>query len=523
MGEDVDIRYALPVSCVRATGTVTFTTDSLLAESQVVPEAVAALDVIAGARNQVLHADAGRTSDTKMSFSFTEDGRLTSAGVSSAGQGGKIILGVAGVGAAAAALALGLPGALVGGAALGAAEIARREGLEAAPDEPEVEEPEVEDPELAAYAEEHKAAWELRQRYTTLLEAVTEKIADAGDQAVGATSDDDLAAAVTRLRLWRSVLPLLRAELELLNEHYRAWRATKIHTRTETHERILTLDTLSSAAATVAPDGTVGFSADPSDAPAVAEVRSVWNRLGLLVTVDPLVRATPPSEATRTNKILVRTPRRVTLDIFERTDDEKAVLQESRPHLVLDAASEDTEVELPKKWLGESDVELTFAPSGALIGLGSKGTGAAAALAETLGSLPETISGGVTQAKSITDAVVGLRGTAADQRLAQLDREVKTKQQELANAGLLATEGTHVELERLKREAELLTQHKAIRDATPGAPDAVADEIARLRQQVELLTQQREVSVAARQLEAETALAEARLDLERRRGDSSTR
>ena len=207
------------------------------------------------------------------------------------------------------------------------------------------------------------------------------------------------------------------------------------------------------------------------------------------------------------------------MSTYERQDG-KAVLQESRTQLVLDDACEHRLVELPEAWIEDENVELTFSDNGALTGIVGSDTSGVASLAETLGSVPGTVSDALGKAKSITDTIAGLRSAATDQRLAQIEKEVKIKQQELAQAGLLATEGTYVELEKLKRQADILTQQKTIREATPAAAvaDPVADEIARLRQQIELLTAQREHSLAQRRFTAETELAAIERELERRRG-----
>jgi hypothetical protein len=509
VSDDIVIDYALPVSHVRIASTITETHDSLDPKDPAprTPESVAVLEPGAGPRDRIVQIDPGWIGDSKLSFKFTEEGRLVSASATATGQGGKVILGVAGLGAAAAGLFLGVPGILATGAGLAA--------VQAAVDGTETEEAKR-DPVAEAYAREHPEEFALRKRYAELVTDAVSKVKEAAERANDAAEESALQRAASDLRVWRLFLRVLRVELDTLDEHFRAWRATKISTRTEAHERLISLNTLCRAAPTVNAEGEVAFSGDE---PAVQEVRDAWEQLGILVTVGTCPKADADSEPqARRNELVVRYPRRVTMSTYER-EDGKAVLQESRTQLVLDDACPHRVVELPEAWIENESVEFTFSDAGALTGIIGSDTSGVASLAETLGSVPGTVSDALGKAKSITDAVVGFRSAATDQRLAQIEKAVKIKQQELAQAGLLATEGTHVELEKLKRQADILTQQKTIRDATPAAvvADPVADEIARLRQQIELLTAQREQSVAQRQLTAETALAAIEQELERRR------
>jgi hypothetical protein len=375
------------------------------------------------------------------------------------------------------------------------------------------------DPVAEAYAREHPHEFALRKRYAELGTDAVSKVKEAAERATAAGDESALQRAVSDLRVWQLFLRVLRAELDVLDEHFRAWRATKITTRTETHERLISLNTLCQAEPTVNAEGEVEFSDDAADAPAVQQVRDAWDNLGILVTVGTCPKADDKSKPhARRNSLVVRYPRRVTMSTYERQDD-KPVLQESRTQLVLDDACEHRLVELPEAWIEDENVELTFSDNGVLTGIVCSDTSGVASLAETLGSVPGTVSDALGKAKSITDTIAGLRSAATDQRLAQIEKEVKIKQQELAQAGLLATEGTHVELEKLKRQADILTQQKTIREATPAAvvADPLADEIARLRQQIELLTAQREHSLAQRRLTTEAELATIERELERRR------
>lgn len=462
-GDDLTIRYALPVSAVRVSATVTFTTDELVDDgtTQRTVEAAATLEVVAGPRNQTIIADAGRFAAAKASFALTEDGRLTSASARSEGGAGKLLLGAAKLGAVGAALAVGgAPGAMLAAGAVAAA------GAD------EDREAEPADPILDAYRREHPEEWELRARYTEVLKSAVHGIADATEEWSGAEGEDRK-PALERMRTQRKIAAVARSELEWLDRHFEAWRATKVSVRTETHEQLLELEAL---AGITVDNGGVNFGERGTKA------RKVWEDFDILVTVSEAQRSAPEGEK-RTNQALVRVPRRATVSVYER-QGEQAVLRESRSALVLDDACETWTIELPKRALGDAEVNLNFAASGAWTGISTASTSGAAALADTLGQLPETIGGAVTTAKSFHTELAGLRSLGSEQRLAQLERELKVRQTELAKAGLLATEGSFVELEKLKREADLIAQRKAI---APTVADPIDAEIASLRQQVQLL------------------------------------
>jgi len=297
-------------------------------------------------------------------------------------------------------------------------------------------------------------------------------IADAAEEWIGAEGEDRK-PALERMRALRMVAAVARSELEWLDRHFEAWRATKVSVRTETHEQLVKIDAL---AGITVDNGAVDFGERG------VKARRVWEDFDILVTVSGVQCSAPEGEK-RTNQILVRVPRRAIISVYER-DGDQALLRESRPALVLDDACETWPIELPKRALGDAEVNLSFAASGAWTGISTASTSGAAALADTLGQLPETVGGAVTTAKTLHTELAGLRSLGSEQRLAQLERELKVRQTELAKAGLLATDGSFVELEKLKREADLIAQRKAI---APAVADPVDAEIASLRQQVQLL------------------------------------
>jgi hypothetical protein len=132
-----------------------------------------------------------------------------------------------------------------------------------------------------------------------------------------------------------------------------------------------------------------------------------------------------------------------------------------------------------------------FSSLGALVGYTSKHTSEAAGLADTVSGIPTAVVGSLEQSKKLLDGISALRTQGLDSRLATLKTQVELKQQEITESGLLATEASFGELQRLKQEAEILQQKKTIGDLT-AAPDPNASLLADLKQQIELLSAQQE-------------------------------
>jgi hypothetical protein len=115
-----DLTYALPVLCVRVEGTIAETTDDVLKTAASVPEATVTLHVHGLLRDQTLRIKTGFLRDTSIALELTDDGRLKSTDAESAGQLGKVVLGVVGAGATVAGL-LASPAATAATAAAAAA------------------------------------------------------------------------------------------------------------------------------------------------------------------------------------------------------------------------------------------------------------------------------------------------------------------------------------------------------------------------------------------------------------------
>jgi hypothetical protein len=439
-----ELSYALPVSCIGVDGTVTHTVDRVLDTTDRLPEVAVTLHVHGIVRNQTLRIRTGALRDTSVSFELQQDGRLRSTSAESTGQLGRTLLGVAGAGAALAAVVTGAgPVAGLAGAAtagiVGGREIAGPDRLQPREQTPEQKV-------ATAYRLAHREVAEARERYGALIDRASEELA----AAVGQVLAGEGATSMAEVRRLRAVLKILRAEIAPLNEHFKAWRATTIGTRTERHQRCFSLDALRAARVEVGRD-TVAFAGV-----AEAAVRAAWTELGVVVTMDPPGQPVADAESTRQNAIVVRYPRRVRLAVYEKVDG-RPVLREERPHLVVDAASETGVVPLRRSLWARRSVGLKFGELGVLTSYAQGSTSSLAAIGDTAGALPAAIAGGLEQGAKLDAAHL-------DAQLDMATTRVKLKQQELAAAGLAATEADYAELRKLKQEAAMATARKTIQD-----------------------------------------------------------
>lgn len=475
-----ELTYALPMSYTSLEGGVTVTEDSVLGSGPAsAPETTVSLSVGADTRDQTVTLKTGGLFDTAASFEVTDDGRLKSAESESTGQLGKVVLGVVGAGSVVAGLATGVPAgslaALIGGAA------ARHEIAPANRPAPETPEAKI----ATAYRTKFPSEADHRATYLDLVKRTVTRIAELSERLVGDQPDNERWRDAAELRHLRALLPDLRAELDRLNEHFGAWRATTIATRVEKLERRFPLDKLHAAAVKITETGIE--TGDP-------EVAAAWEQLGVAVLIEPVPGEAASGEVkrvgkeSRENEIIVRVPRVVRVSIYERADG-KPVLREQGEHPVMDSACETELVKLRRSWWAKRKVAVGFSDLGAMKSYSHSSESSASAAATTLGSLPEAVSGGLEQAAKVRTQLATLTSADLDAQLSRAKKRVELKQQELTAAGLTATEKDHAELERLKQEAEMASKRKSIvtDTAKPAAPDPSATEIASLKQQVELM------------------------------------
>jgi hypothetical protein len=459
----LELNYALPLSRLSIESDVTVTNDSVLDEEKSTPLTTVSLEVGAASRDQTLEATTSFFRDTAIQLDLTDDGRLTSTALESTGELGKVVVGVVGFGVAA-----------VGAAA----HLMMMEGR------PKAATDKVED----EFAKANPDVARLRSGYIDLIAETTGQIAEIATQLPNADASMKR-KLIDRLGYLEGLLPVLRGELEKLNETFRAWRATTVVTRHESHQLFIDLDEAQTKGVTV-----TGGQVDLSNASRAA--RTAWNDLGVAIVVEsPCSPPTNPvSAAKRKDAVLVRIPRQTTVSIYGKASDGRAVLRERKIHLVMDSCCETREIGLRKSLWTKRSVTLGFDELGALTSFKRQSDSAAAAAATTLGSLPATVADSLEAAGKIRSGLASLRAGGVEEELSRVKTEVELKQQELARAGLAATQKDHDELERLKQRAEILEQRKKIHEDTAiPVTDPAGTEISDLKQQVELTRLQLEL------------------------------
>jgi len=476
----LDLSYFLPTSRFRVSSSVTTTWDTILEPTGVgrrVPETTVALEIGPSERSRTLKVPAGWFRNAGASFSLTDEGLLVSSAVESSGQLGKVLIGAVGVAATVAGAMVSPAGAL--GAAAGALYIAKSaEDGEKAPEDP------PEKREADAFEAQHPQAAALRGRLTTAIASLENEAIGLAEKIANPPEGESATDLYRRLRKTQAASQILQAKLDRVNDLFKTWRATTIHTSTTQYERLLTLAEVRKAQAEVDDAGQLQFAAD-----APQRVKSAWRDFGMALAVDEVLPETEPGEgAPGEAEILVRKPRMVTVNLYEKGAGDKAVLKESKPHLVMDSHCEVTKVELRESVWAKRSVTVGFSDLGALKSYAYQADSTAAAIAETASALPGTATASLENVLKAREALGSLESSDVKQELAKVKAEVELKQQELAREGLKATSADYATLERLKQRAATLEQRKAIRGLQPAETDPVAAEIAELKQKVELLT-----------------------------------
>lgn len=480
----LEVRYALPESRIRLSSTVTVTEDTLFGSKTTVPQTVVALEIGATARNRTLTQCRGWFHSTAATLALNEEGRLTSTSIESSGQAGKVVVGVVGAAVSVGSAVLGGGGAGLAAAAASALNGASEARLMAIGQElRQIGEPAPRTPEeieAAAFAEADPGAAAMRTRYQTLLRSTIEEIAQVSSRLLDAEDREQAALAAKWLASLEAALAVIQARLDALNGLFAAWRATKIETRTETHERLISIEDLNGSKLHTSRRGKEVVESESK------AVRKAWSKHGVAVEVRPRP-GWEPRGGRRTagkNEILVRIPRPVILDVYERGPEGEAVLRERKEHLVMDSRC-DTEVfKLRRSRWAKRSLTLGFNDLGGLASLSDQSDSAAAAAATTMGELPATVSASLESAAKIRKEI-GATGKI-EQQLARVKAEAELKQHELTRAGLTATASEAADLDRLKRLAEAIEYGEKIEKGT-AEPGLAATEIAELKERLERL------------------------------------
>jgi hypothetical protein len=479
----LELHYALPLSRLRIRSTLTVTIDSVLDKETEAPQSTVLLEVGPSKKTKVLKASTGRVFSTGVALGLTDESLLTSTDLEAGGEMGKIVIGVVGAVTTLAAAAHSPAGLAAGITALDSVRMVTRQ--EAADSGGRSKE----EIELTAFFEKDSVAADLLTRSKALLKRIGAERLGLFEQMLEAESFEKTAALQSRLFHLERLSRLVQSQLDALNEVFKAWRATTIQTRTKEYERLISLDALL-AAETKVENGEIHFADGASE-----RVRFAWRKLGVAVTIEPSeVETVPEDPPHEDNQIVVRVPRRVTLNIYEKQNG-KAVLKESKSHLVMDSRCVTRALKLRKSAWAKRSVSLGFSDIGALSSYKFQGESSAAAIASTAGSLPGTVTDSLEKGLKARELAGSLDRQGLEQQLAKVKAETDLKQQELTSAGLAATSTDYTKLERLKQRAELLQQRKTIRESRYSEPkeDPVATELGQLKQQVELLKLQAQI------------------------------
>ena len=389
-----EISYALPVSCLEVSGTVTETHDTILDVRSSAPVTTVALHTHGIDRNQVLQILTGTMRDTSLALQLTHDGLLTSADAESTGQLGKTVVGVVGAAAALGSL-VALPPPISAAAAAAAAAIAGHEAADAHAaylgGRGKAKEDTLEQKIGAAYNKAYPDVAPLRDRYATLVNDAVARIATLAEGMLGGDPNRTTAAQISQQR---ELLTVLRAELELLDKHFATWRAGTISTHTAEHQRCFSLDVLRGSGVEVT-NSAVTFARD-----ADASVQFAWDTLGVAVTMDPAGTPRNVPGETRPNAVIVRLPRRIRLSVYERVAG-RPVLRQEKAYLVVDSACETQVVRFRRSLWAKRSTKLGFGDLGVLTSYAVGSTSSASALADTAGQLPKTVSSDLDEAAKI--------------------------------------------------------------------------------------------------------------------------
>jgi hypothetical protein len=469
----IDVTYALPSSRLCLDSTLTFAEDKLLepGKKEGAPKTTVALEVSAGPRNQTLAVDAGWLINTGISLETTDDGRLKSTDLELSGQAGKVVLGVVGAATAAAggAISMGLPGLSL----LKSRTSFAGKGKAEEPSPVTV----AREREEAAFHEAKSEEAALRDRYRALVGKTVAAIA-AQSEALIAQPESVDKPGLKKLSRLEDLLRRYHFELDRLNELFRAWRATTLSTRVETHQHYVELDLLR--------DLKVKDGQEPNLTDAKDDVKLAWNKLGVIATVDPVGTAHPVKKESRDNEILVRFPRVAMISVYERDTEGKAVLRERKPQLVMDGSCETKTVKLRRSIWAKRSVKLGFSELGTLTSFKHEAESAAAGAAATAGQLPATVASSLESAAKSRKELTSLRNAGLAERLDSAKQEAEAKQQELTLAGLTATAKDHAKLESLKQEVAILEQEEKKAGEKEETPDPTVKAISDLKKQVEL-------------------------------------
>ncbi|MCL3861245.1 hypothetical protein [Actinotalea sp. K2] len=452
---NLTVTYRLPVSRIvvrgrirRSTDTLYPTTDSRHGVAELTGTTVSVVTEADDRALTVTPPTKGWLSAYQSSFTTTSDGRLTSAASESTGALGRVITSVVTV-----------AGSLVGWAALGSDQADLEDATRALGAATPFEATKF----AEVKKEEYDRAIDLLRRRRRIREQTDQVI----DQAIGQPG-----ASRGRLAELTAMSRDVTEELGRLQAVYAAWRAS---TRTVTEEPFELRITPSALPATSHASGT--FSPGPAETPAPTTLGALARDFGIGVHgtwVRPASGRTTTTEppSPRSDQILVRRPDVLEVTVTQHKDSRVLLLARSR-HLVVDEHSTHEAFTLTRSRWGRRSLSLAFDGDGLLTTIGTEGDAVLATAAEALAGVPAAFAGGIEGATSVDAALRAARSAAAEADLATLTREIDLREKRLLSAGLDATEGDAVGLQRLQQLQQLLQAQKEIRAIDPTLVEAL--------------------------------------------------
>lgn len=380
MGRETAIDYCLPVTKVRLRATVTQTRDGVLTRSETARTAERSFTTSTVAdtgRPQRLVLKRGWIQDYNVEVSLTDDGRLTSAGVETVGNLGRLLTATASVAGAVTALATGqVPLAVM--VALGVASTEDDVPLGRDPGPALTDEQRV----WAAYA---KAFPQSAERYTalvreqvTLIESLDAARIEARQAAGKAV---ELSGALQKVATFAELRAANQQEIDLASHHFVTWRAGTISVTSTQYDVLAGVADLPRL---------VGGQLEFVNSEEGQEVEKYFeNAMGGLARLgaDPAV---PTAGTAADDDVRLLRPRAVDLVHVEASKSGLEVLRHDQV-MVMDAACEDIRLPVRKSWSGKRTLGITLSHLGALARISFGGTASAVTTAEALAATSNTL------------------------------------------------------------------------------------------------------------------------------------
>jgi hypothetical protein len=279
---------------------------------------------------------------------------------------------------------------------------------------------------------------------------------------------DALDGDLDALRAIRTRQAIVGERLLLAETQFHAWRAQKKSHKDVAFEfRAELMDIpLSIANANWQPGG---------GAPAggrVENLQQLWERFGIGVQADwprhsgraERTPQAPPDDEPHT--VFTRTPELLHLHVVKAEDD--SIVEVSHELLaVADSRVPIHQFDLQASVWGENGLTLTFDENGFVSSVGTSTTPGFVAGLEAVAGVTEGFATGVESGTKAYTSVQAARRASMDAELARIKAQVELRQQKLTSAGLDATTGDAVGLQRLQQLQGILEAQTAITAADP--------------------------------------------------------